>query len=821
MATLVGHKISVKVVGDAHFEELLGQTAGQAVGPLCLADGNFPTDELDPKRTTEWLFLVGDVPGWVQTVEAYARRMTSDGLPYAVFIILGNHETMEFEKLRHLYEGPDLQDWMGRTQTVEKSRKIQTLLQRLLPEFPTDENGDLDENVHLLLDYAVSVPVQEGCVPYEIHGCVLTGHTARRGARYAAFCCSQEPGCRLTRACEELFLRRSEEQEHDGQRQRAVLMHYPPSKCSKDMMPWLYELEPDVIGHGHIHRDAGVERYSLHKSGRQPRHTIKVNGAIYDDNGSSRSLRGRIEGVMEEHTDEMDRVQALHDKQLFGVSMSLISLRLPVLYCQRYSGKGDKDGAARLLDKALSATRGEDPDLVLARECIDRSLRCDVLAAAGYDDNRRLQMKLHAMLNPNVIMYCFTTADANDSRSGWLSFDPEQLATSADAAAATAADAAEAAAIGAALDTLMADDQMGQHAAVLHGFSVVELWRLRRVSRAFRRWGTAALAALPRVVAVGGDLDTFDDDDPEETAGVEVLDLSTLRWSSGVVPPLPEPRCQHTACAHGDGRVVVAGGYDSTHPRTALQWVPGAAGWAAMPDMAKGRWGHAAAPLTDGRTMVIGGRQRYDDGGGQVDRVEVLPGDGSGWSAVASMRTTRNGAAAATLPCGKVMVAGGYNGNGVALETAELWDPATGDWSDMPSMTEARFGAGCCVLPSGRVAVVGGEGRDREALRDGEAFDPEEQTWHPLPPMRHRRRNHAVVAIAGGLLAMGGERQIPGLDPFFIGNELFDETSGRWFMLPHQMVERRTAVCAASLPAAALAPQPARPCSEAAAAQVQ
>ena len=54
----------------------------------------------------------------------------------------------------------------------------------------------------------------------------------------------------------------------------------------------------------------------------------------------------------------------------------------------------------------------------------------------------------------------------------------------------------------AALETLMAEDQMDQHAAVLRAFSVVELWRLRRVCRAFHRWGTAALAALPRVLAV-------------------------------------------------------------------------------------------------------------------------------------------------------------------------------------------------------------------------------------------------------------------------------------------------------------------------------
>ena len=79
----------------------------------------------------------------------------------------------------------------------------------------------------------------------------------------------------------------------------------------------------------------------------------------------------------------------------------------------------------------------------------------------------------------------------------------------------------------AALETLMAEDQMDQHAAVLRAFSVVELWRLRRVCRAFHRWGTAALAALPRVVVVGGN-----DANRQRTARVEVLDLSLNQLSA-------------------------------------------------------------------------------------------------------------------------------------------------------------------------------------------------------------------------------------------------------------------------------------------------
>ena len=66
--------------------------------------------------------------------------------------------------------------------------------------------------------------------------------------------------------------------------------------------------------------------------------------------------------------------------------------------------------------------------------------------------------------------------------------------------------------------------------------------------------------------------------------------------------------------------------------------------------------------------------------------------------------------------------------------------------------------------------------------------------------MAHGRDQHGVVAVAGGLLAVGGGEDEP------IPDELFDEASGRWFELPHPMAVPRTATYAVSLPAAALAP---------------
>ena len=347
-----------------------------------------------------------------------------------------------------------------------------------------------------------------------------------------------------------------------------------------------------------------------------------------------------------------------------------------------------------------------------------------------------------------------------------------------------------------------------RHELVFSAFSVVELWRLRRVCRAFRRWGTAALVALPRIVAVGG---LYPSRSGSEylvvTASVEVLNLSTMLWSN-VLPALPEARYGHSTCAFDDGRVVVAGGMldvdvDDGETATALQWLPGATEWTALPDLPERRTMPAAVALRDGRAMFIGGEADGGTGRGKpTASVIVLGADGSGWSRLQPLGTPRWLPAATALPCGKVLVAGGRKERpivgGHQLATAQLWDPATGAWSDLPPMAQARDGAACCLLPSGRVAVVGGK-LGWERCEGDEVLDLETGTWKNLPPMGSGRSGHGAVAVPGGLLVVSGD---DGGGP----DELFDEASGAWFDLPHQMARPRNSTSVVSLPASALAP---------------
>jgi hypothetical protein len=344
------------------------------------------------------------------------------------------------------------------------------------------------------------------------------------------------------------------------------------------------------------------------------------------------------------------------------------------------------------------------------------------------------------------------------------------------------------------------------HAMILRHLGVVSLWRVRGVCRGFRRWATSMLSSLPRVVAVGGLVVDRSVAPPEwgaATASVESLDLSTMRWSAaGCMPSLPDPRAYHSVSCCADGRVAVCGGYNHGGAdqmehltSTALQWLPGTGAWSALPDLPAGRDDAASVRLPDGRTMLIGGRGDNDQA---LASVVVLAADGSGWSDLAPLMRPRNGAAAALLPDGKVLVAGGKSTTtaaDTALDTAELWDPATQKWTALPPMAHKRAYFAACVLPSGRVAVVGGSGTDGAVRKDGEVFDPVKREWKPLgAEMAHQHGNISAVAVAGGLLAVGGR----------VAPELYDEESGRWLTLPHTMVEPRRNAGLVSVSAAAL-----------------
>ena len=81
---------------------------------------------------------------------------------------------------------------------------------------------------------------------------------------------------------------------------------------------------------------------------------------------------------------------------------------------------------------------------------------------------------------------------------------------------------------------------------------------------------------------------------------------------------------------------------------------------------------------------------------------------------------------ATLLADGRVLVAGGFGGNGGSV-AAELYDPARGTWTAAGRMATPRTGHTATLLLDGRVLVAGGIGGYGD-LASAELFDPSRAT---------------------------------------------------------------------------------------------
>ena len=220
----------------------------------------------------------------------------------------------------------------------------------------------------------------------------------------------------------------------------------------------------------------------------------------------------------------------------------------------------------------------------------------------------------------------------------------------------------------------------------------------------------------------------------------------------------------------GDGSVLVVGGEargSEEEPEagpSAERWDPAIGTWQTTQSLNNPRTLFAAVPLADGRALVTGGLNDSEQSYSSTYVYDPRPGYET-WSKVGLLDTARTAPAAALLPDGRVLIAGGYYHTGViegaaaapdailasyhraapgtggslrsplddidmppvgyALATAELYDPGTGSWSATGPMTFARVGASAVNLADGRVLVVGSSPFDVTKV-DGRAYDTAE-----------------------------------------------------------------------------------------------
>jgi hypothetical protein len=207
----------------------------------------------------------------------------------------------------------------------------------------------------------------------------------------------------------------------------------------------------------------------------------------------------------------------------------------------------------------------------------------------------------------------------------------------------------------------------------------------------------------------------------------EIFDPATNSFS-----PVPNPmtvgRQGATAVLLGDGRVLIAGGYNpSVFPGSWLQsaevFNPANNTFTAVGNMTTVRSVPAGAPLPGGGALIAGGFDGLS-APQQRNSAEVFASGGSSFSAagIGVMGTRRSAPFGAPLADGHVLVGGGSDGS-IALKSAELFDSASKTFTPTGSMAVARQDAAASPLPDGRVLVTGGTGMTA-AGQSAEVFDP-------------------------------------------------------------------------------------------------
>ncbi len=204
----------------------------------------------------------------------------------------------------------------------------------------------------------------------------------------------------------------------------------------------------------------------------------------------------------------------------------------------------------------------------------------------------------------------------------------------------------------------------------------------------------------------------------------------------------------------GNGEVLIPGWIGK--PRIQL-YSPTAGGFrwgAAMLTQADNR---TVTVLPDGRVLFVGGGENSDMGItiAVFAKAELYDPATGKFRATGSLVKPRQGHAAALLADGRVLIAGGSDLDGNALNTAEIWDPKTGKFTATGSMTSARDAATATTLKNGKVLVAGGSAHG-SAPAFAELYDPATGKFTRTGSMAVGRPWPSAVLLNNGCVLISG-----------------------------------------------------------------
>lgn len=330
--------------------------------------------------------------------------------------------------------------------------------------------------------------------------------------------------------------------------------------------------------------------------------------------------------------------------------------------------------------------------------------------------------------------------------------------------------------------------------------------------------GLKTAMALGVVAAVAACTSEPLNDEKEESRESNELGRSTQRLSTST--PLAPPRIQQSATLLPDGDVLIAGGFNFTDSNldVAQRYDHLTKSLVACAPMWTKRRAHGAALLPSGDVLVAGGigasgaianterwtratnvwtnlppmnAARFDHftvkigskvlvGGGQTTgygvtaTAEIYDPALDTWTPTGSLLAGRTQALATSLPDGRVLVFGGYNG-GMSM-SAEIYDPQTGSFTAAAAPKLFHDAGVAAVLPNGKV-FAGGNGPSAEL------YDPVANAWTLTGSMQGSRTWRGTMLADGTVLAVGGYTYVNGVLTYVSNVDRFDPMTGTWTSL--------------------------------------